>query len=132
MGLGGQSTVAESTRCIAIIGAGFSGTLTAVNLLRRQHADPLRIVLIDRARHARGVAYAVHPAPHLLHVPAARMSAFASDPLGFLHFARRTLPQAAAEDFLPRSLYGEYLEDTLAQAEHAAAPQVTLERVRGT
>jgi uncharacterized NAD(P)/FAD-binding protein YdhS len=122
----------DSTRCIAIIGAGFSGTITAVNLLRHAHREPLRILLIDRDRHARGSAYGAQPAPHLLNVPAGRMSAISSDPLDFLRFARKAVPGASAEDFLPRSLYGDYLEELLWAAEHSAPAHVRLERVRAT
>jgi len=50
--------VADSSRCIAIIGAGFCGTVTAINLLQQSHGESLRVVLIDRQRHARGTAYA--------------------------------------------------------------------------
>ena len=122
----------DSTRCIAIIGAGFCGTVTAVNLLRRATSEPLRIVLIDRDRHGRGAAYANHSSPYLLNVPAGRMSALAAEPLDFLRFAQRTRTDVTAEDFLPRTLYGEYLEAVLLAAEREAAAHITLERVRGT
>src|SRR5580692_1765212 len=122
----------DSTRCVAIVGAGFSGTLTAVNLLRHAHREPLRILLIDRDRHARGTAYSVQSAPHLLNVPAGRMSAVSSEPLDFLRFAQKSVPGATAEDFLPRSLYGDYLEQLLSAAERAAPAHVRLERVRAT
>jgi len=124
--------VAETTRCIAIIGAGFCGTITAVNLLRQPHTQPLRILLIDRAQHARGTAYADLATPHLLNVPAGRMSALAADPLHFFRFAQSSMPDITAEDFLPRSLYGEYLEDLLLTAERAAPAHVRLERIGGT
>jgi uncharacterized NAD(P)/FAD-binding protein YdhS len=123
--------VTDSACCIAIVGAGFCGTVTAINLLQQAHAEPLRIVLIDRNRHTRGTAYADLPPSYLLNVPAGRMSATSSDPLEFLRFAQRTMPAATAEDFLPRSRYGEYLEDKLSAAERAAAPHVRLERIRG-
>jgi uncharacterized NAD(P)/FAD-binding protein YdhS len=122
----------DSTRCIAIIGAGFSGTITAVNLLRQSHLEPLRILLIDRDRHARGTAYSVQSAPHLLNVPAGRMSAVSAEPLDFLRFAQKTVPGATAEDFLPRSVYGDYLEALLSAAERGAPAHVRLERVRAT
>jgi uncharacterized NAD(P)/FAD-binding protein YdhS len=120
----------DSTRCVAIVGAGFSGTLTAVNLLRQAHREPLRILLIDRDRHARGTAYSAQSAPHLLNVPAGRMSAVSCEPLDFLRFAQKSMPAATAEDFLPRSLYGEYLEELLAAAQRCAPAHVRLERVR--
>jgi uncharacterized NAD(P)/FAD-binding protein YdhS len=126
-----DDNVADSTRSIAIIGAGFCGTVTAVNLLRLAHAEPLRILLIDRERHGRGTAYAAHASSHLLNVPAGRMSARSVEPLDFLRFAQRTAPQVTAEDFLPRSLYGDYLEEMLLAAERSAPAHVRLERISG-
>ena len=119
------------TRTIAIIGGGFSGTTVATHLLRLLDSEPTRIVLIERARCiARGVAYADREHEYLLNVPAGRMSANPREPLEFLTFARRRLPYATAEDFLPRALYGEYLESSLAHAELSARPDVQLSRVR--
>ncbi len=45
-------------------------------------------------------------------------------------FAQHRIPDATAEDFLPRALYGEYLEATLLDAEVSAQPQVQFERLR--
>jgi uncharacterized NAD(P)/FAD-binding protein YdhS len=118
-------------RTIVIVGAGFSGTAVAINLLRLSRSAPLRIVLVDRGQIARGVAYADREYPYLLNVPAGRMSATSAAPLEFLAFAQRWWPQAHAEDFLPREIYGRYLEWTLHTAELAAPPHVRLHRVRG-
>ena len=118
-------------RHVVIVGAGFSGTALAINLLRDASA-PLCIHLIDREQIARGVAYARRPFPYLLNVPAGRMSASAADPDEFLRFARRRLPHASASDFLPRELYGDDLSVTLADAERGAADAVRLERLYGS
>jgi len=118
-------------RHVVIVGAGFSGTALAINLLRNASA-PLCIHLIDREQIARGIAYARRPFPYLLNVPAGRMSATAEDPDEFLRFARRRLPRAGAADFLPRELYGDYLAATLTEAERNAADSVRLERLYGT
>jgi uncharacterized NAD(P)/FAD-binding protein YdhS len=100
--------------------------------LRLSYWRPARIVLVDRApRMARGAAYAERSYPYLLNVPAARMSMNSSDPLEFLKFAQRRLPEATADDFLPRSLYGEYLESVLLEAEQASPSHVQLHKVRG-
>ncbi|HEY4171943.1 MAG TPA: FAD/NAD(P)-binding protein, partial [Rhodopila sp.] len=59
---------------IAIIGAGFSGTLLSLHLLRHC-PPPIRLVLIERnSQFGRGLAYATGNASHILNVPAARMS----------------------------------------------------------
>ena len=113
-----------------IVGAGFSGTVLAADLLRRPPAGATDVVLIERAAEmGRGVAYAARDFPYLLNVPAARLSADAQDPLQFLRFAQRQLPGADAEDFLPRALYGEYLQDVLLCAEREAPAQVRLVRL---
>ena len=106
-------------RTVVIVGAGFSGTAVAIHLLRLPQPAPLRIVLIDRAPTAGGLAYAIRERPYLLNVPAGRMSASSVDPLEFLAYAQRTLPNATAEDFLPRELYGQYLEASLLNAAQA-------------
>jgi uncharacterized NAD(P)/FAD-binding protein YdhS len=109
---------------VAIVGGGASGVLTAVHLLRRR--SPVRIVLVEeRPRLGRGVAYDTTCAAHLLNVPAAGMSAFPGEPDHFLHWARSRRPQAHGGSFLPRRLYGEYLEWCLAE-EIAAARRRTL------
>lgn len=120
------------SRTIVIIGAGFSGTTVATHLLRLSHRQPLRVVLLDRARIARGVAYGPSQYPHLLNVPASRMSANPDNPTEFLAFARRHNPAARADDFLPRAFYGEYLESCLAQAERGSAPMVKFQRLHGS
>ena len=109
---------------IVIVGAGFSGTVLAVNLLRRPCAMPTDIVLVERGPAMnRGVAYAERDIPYCLNVPAGRLSADSTDPQQFLRFARARIPEADAEDFLPRSLYGDYLEDLLHPAEREATAQ---------
>jgi uncharacterized NAD(P)/FAD-binding protein YdhS len=115
---------------IVIIGGGFCGTVLAAKLLRRPPVEPTDIVLIERgAEIGRGVAYAIHDCPYLLNVPAGRLSADAENPLQFLHFAQRTFADADAEDFLPRQLYGDYLQDFLRTAELAAPAHVRFARV---
>lgn len=115
---------------IVIVGAGFSGTVLAANLLRRPMPEPTDIVLIERGpAMGRGVAYADREFPYLLNVPAARLSADSKDPLQFLRFAQAREPQIGGEDFLPRALYGDYLQDVLSQAEQSAPDSIRLLRV---
>ena len=108
---------------VAIVGGGASGTLVAVQLLR-QAPGPWRIALIERSGAlARGLAYGPAEPCHLLNVPAGGMSAFPDD-AG--HFVRWT--GAAPEAFLPRGLYGTYLEKLLTEAHARAAPGVRTPR----
>jgi uncharacterized NAD(P)/FAD-binding protein YdhS len=117
---------------IAIVGGGFCGTVLAANLLRSPPAAATDIVLIERGGEmGRGVAYAEREYPYLLNVPAVRLSADSADPLQFLRFAQRRLPHAEGEDFLPRALYGDYLQDALLRAERKAPAHVRLQRIFG-
>lgn len=119
---------------IAIVGAGFSGTMTAVHLLR-QARRPLRIVLIDRAdTPGHGVAYRDQPECYLLNVRAGNMSAFPDRPdhfLDWLNNAYSPCHPVGPGKFLPRRIYGLYLEAVLAEAQHDARRGVSLEFRRG-
>lgn len=106
---------------IVIIGGGFSGTVLAINLLRNR-SIPCRIILIERRPQVGGGgAYSKAVYPFLLNVPASRMSANSAAPSEFFDFARRRDVNAGVDDFLPRSLYGEYLRDCLQKAQAGAA-----------
>ncbi|MCC7086096.1 MAG: FAD/NAD(P)-binding protein [Pirellulales bacterium] len=102
-------------KTIAILGGGFCGTITAVNLSRLSH-DPRRIVLINhRFPLGRGVAYSTKRPEHLLNVVARNMSALADDLTNFVEWLRTRceysdVPDAQLrEQFLPRRIYGDYL-----------------------
>ena len=115
---------------VAVIGAGASGTLATIYLLRAAAAAriPLRIVLIDgHGQHGLGRAYATaHPA-HLLNSPADRMSAVAGDPG---HLARWAAANRIKHDgFLSRAAFGRYLRELLADAERMAGPTATVTRI---
>lgn len=99
---------------VAIVGAGFSGTMLALNLL--EQAD-VEVLLIERDRHrmGAGVAYSSSETSHLLNVRAGNMSAFPDRPDHFCEWlAARGLGCDAA--FVTRATYGLYLRETLAGA----------------
>lgn len=103
---------------IAIIGAGFSGTLLALHALRHCPA-PTRVVLIERnARFGRGQAYSTGNPSHLLNVPAGRMSAFHDRPDDFIDWLRAR-PEAGCDGlltascFVSRGLFGTYIRELL-------------------
>jgi uncharacterized NAD(P)/FAD-binding protein YdhS len=127
-----EESVAALLRTIVIVGGGFSGTVLAANLLRRPPPGPTRLVLIERSGTVgRGVAYATRKYDYLLNVPASRMSATSRAPQEFLEFARRRIPNVSGEDFLPRALYGEYLEEVLLAAQLSAPSNIRLEVCTG-
>lgn len=113
---------------VAIVGAGLSGTLVAVQLLL-QAEMPLRVALLERERpFGQGLAYSTPSPSHRLNVPAGRMSAFAGDMGHFLRWLRETEPAAEAHDFVTRGRYGEYLASLL-DVTQARVPG-SLERLR--
>ena len=104
---------------IAIIGGGFSGVMTAVNLARLSK-HPLRVTLINqRCPMGRGTAYGMRRPEHLLNVAARNMSAFGDEPDHFLQWLRTrseydTLPEIELrERFIPRMVYGDYLRSLM-------------------
>jgi uncharacterized NAD(P)/FAD-binding protein YdhS len=106
---------------IAIVGAGFSGAATVIQLLRRHGHEPLSVTLINRHPElGRGVAYGTHSPSHLLNVPAARMSLFPDDEADFLRFAQARDASVNGGSFVPRRPYGEYLAVRLQEAVAAA------------
>lgn len=106
---------------IAIVGAGFSGTLLTLHLLRRCCATT-RIHLIERNRQfGPGAAYSTGNASHLLNVPAAKMSAFRDRPGDFVDWLQDqdatgldpSGPGVGPSTFVPRQLFGSYIRSLL-------------------
>ncbi|WP_112382501.1 FAD/NAD(P)-binding protein [Sphingomonas carotinifaciens] len=109
---------------VVIVGAGFSGTLLAINLLR--HQGP-RVTLVERRPEqlARGVAYsAAHP-DHLLNVRAERMSALPDEPGHFVEWLARE-GEGDRHSFVPRRIYGAYLRAMLDAATAQAGGRLRL------
>jgi uncharacterized NAD(P)/FAD-binding protein YdhS len=118
----------RAVRSIAIIGAGFCGTMVAVHLLRAK-APPAEIALIEGSgRFTAGVAYGTPSPSHVLNVPAGRMSAFPDDADHFLRWARVRDARVGGGSFVARATYGSYLRALLDESE-AARPDVKLTRV---
>jgi uncharacterized NAD(P)/FAD-binding protein YdhS len=118
---------------IAIIGAGFSGTLLSLHLLRRCPA-PTKLILIERnSQFGRGLAYGTGNPSHILNVPAARMSAFHDRPDDFLTWLT-SQPDAAPsgpQTFAPRQKFGAYIR-ALLNDEIKRSGRDRLELLRGS
>src|SRR5579859_1656032 len=111
---------------ISIIGGGFSGVMTAVNLARFSR-QPLHVTIINQHRPAaRGMAYGTRRMEHLLNVAARNMSAFPDLPDHFLQWLRTRSEYDTAPDielrerFIPRMIYGDYLRCLMQQ--HLQSP----------
>ncbi len=111
-------------REIAIVGAGFSGVLTALSVLEAQ-GSRARVQLIEQAgRFGVGAAFGATQPDHLLNVRASNMSADPDQPDDFvLWLAHRRRAASAPFAFASRADYGAYLQARLrrvAQSEAAA------------
>ncbi|HET9640074.1 MAG TPA: FAD/NAD(P)-binding protein [Allosphingosinicella sp.] len=109
---------------VAIVGAGYSGTIAAVEIARA--APGATIVLIEKSGHfAQGAAYGTTSPGHLLNVRARNMSALAGEPL---HFADWAAGEGyGPDDYVPRRDYRRYLASLLDGA--AAVTRLTGEAV---
>jgi uncharacterized NAD(P)/FAD-binding protein YdhS len=113
---------------VAIVGGGASGTLLAIQLLRKAPPGWRRLLLVDRTGDfARGLAYRTREESHVLNVPAARMSALPDDEGHFLEWLKRCHPGSGPDTYAVRRLYGDYLAELLAGAERVA-PNLKLVR----
>lgn len=115
------------TKRITIVGGGASGTLLAINLLKHAPAAPVEINLVERQSSVgRGVAFGTTRDTHLLNVPAGRMGAFPDDVEHFHKWLVEHGHTFAANDFVPRRLFGEYLREIFSNAAAAARADVRL------
>lgn len=106
---------------IAVIGGGAAGSAVVAHCLRDaargdRHAprNTLTWIVGDQAP-GRGIAYRTVDEQHLLNVRAANMSLFADHATDFLDYASARGIAAADGQFLPRAIYGDYVEATLAR-----------------
>jgi uncharacterized NAD(P)/FAD-binding protein YdhS len=108
---------------VIIVGAGFSGAMLAINLLR--HDGP-EATLVERAPEAgRGVAYSALVDDHILNVRASNMSAYPDDPGHFVQWLA-SCGKGEPTDFVSRRTYGDYLSELLSSAAQDASGRLTL------
>lgn len=119
----------DETPTIVVVGGGFSGSMTAAQLLRTAAAErvKLRVVVVERrGAVGEGVAYGTREPHHLLNVPAAKMSAWPDKPDDFLQWAQARDGNIRGSEFLPRRWYGEYVRETLLNAAQQAGTAAEL------
>jgi uncharacterized NAD(P)/FAD-binding protein YdhS/predicted metal-dependent enzyme (double-stranded beta helix superfamily) len=120
---------ADPTMTVAVVGGGFSGSVSAAQMLRqaRLTGSPLRVVLLEqRGSIGEGLAYSSREQCHLLNVPVGRMSAWPDQPNDFLKWAQAHHGPVSGDDFLPRQWYGEYIRQTLLKAAQDAGDNIEL------
>ncbi len=129
---------ASSSRLrIGIIGGGFSGTAFAATC-HRLFDRPVDIYLFEKTgQFGKGEAYRTPFPYHLLNVRAKNMSAFEEDSQHFVNWVQatqqtngraflseKTLP--FNEQFLPRVLYADYLQDLLKTIQQDSSGKINL------
>ncbi len=98
--------------------------MVAVHLLD-QSKQPRNIKIFEpKPALGQGIAYGTSLSCHLLNVPAGKMSAFSQDPDHFLRWAQRDYPQVTAGSFVPRSLYGSYIQEIFQVAKEKSSSTV--------
>ncbi len=105
---------------LAIIGFGFSGLMLVANLVRRA-PESIEIYIIDPALNARGMAYSTPYSEHLLNVRAANMHAYSDEKDHFVQWLAQYHPNFTPQDFVPRRVYGDYLESIWQRTQELAA-----------
>jgi uncharacterized NAD(P)/FAD-binding protein YdhS len=109
-----------------IIGVGFTGTMTAVQLIDKSTEADEIILINDKESLNKGIAYNPYSDKHLLNVVAGKMSAYPGNPDHFLDWVmqkdeyKNEDKAIIANSFLPRQIYGEYLSEIWKDAKKKA------------
>lgn len=99
---------------VAIVGFGLSGLLTFDNLVKNHQADSGKLVVRIFEKSpviVKGTAYSTKSPNHLLNVPANRMGVVNEDPEHFFKWLCSKGYNYQKTDFVPRQIFGIYLED---------------------
>lgn len=94
---------------IAVIGGGAAGAAVFGELLRRDNGAAVHWVT-GHCSPGRGVAYATGDERHLLNVRAAGMGVFIDQDEDFVQHAARHMGTVQSTDFLPRRLFGDFIQ----------------------
>jgi uncharacterized NAD(P)/FAD-binding protein YdhS len=103
-------------KTITIIGGGFCGILTAFHILNKSKSIQVNLIN-DGQLLGRGIAYSTEQPEHLLNVPAGKMSAFSNDANHFIDWLKsqskfkNLITDNLKEQFIPRYIYGLYLDE---------------------
>jgi len=107
---------------IAIIGGGAAGAAVFGELLQRQRACTIHWI-VGASSPGRGVAYSTDDDRHLLNVRADKMGLFLHQPYDFLEHASGALAGVSGSDFLPRRLFGDFVQAQVEALLQAARQQ---------
>ena len=109
-------THTDSTFSVVIVGGGFCGVMTLVNLISKTKKEAFFALIHKGHPFAKGIAYQTYSNLHLLNVEVRNMSAFPDQPDHFLDWClKQNDITIHVEDlpfsYLPRNIYGRYLTE---------------------
>jgi uncharacterized NAD(P)/FAD-binding protein YdhS len=121
--------MSKGTTTIAIIGGGFAGAVTAIQIAKAAVFQTRIVIIGNHPELGRGIAYSTRNPNHLVNGLAKTFGVIPDQPLHLAEWLEKNalqlgwkLPEGVAveEAFPPRWLYGTYVQDTLKQviAEH--------------
>jgi len=121
---------------VAIVGAGASGTLTAINLLKSLQ-QPATVYLIEKRKESlfRGAAYNSTLDYEPLNVPVGKMSLYNSQPDDFYAWILSNNlgdEEITRDSFVSRRWFGNYLEENLKLAANHKHPAVNFNIIHST
>ena len=116
-------------KSVVILGAGFSGTMVAVQLMKRA-TKPMQLFLVERNEFGRGPAYAEADETLLLNVRADQMGAFPDRVDHFYDWLNSKNFHAEPHEFISRKIYGDYLEDLLEEAIASSKGMVNVKLIK--
>ncbi len=117
---------------VLVVGGGYSGCAVLLHLLRgADEKRPLRLGIVEKTgEFGAGAAYGTKVPGHILNVPANNMGAFADDPGHFYAWLLQNGLDYKPQDFVPRQLYRNYLQDLLAATREGRSTH-TIELIDG-
>lgn len=122
---------------VVIIGAGFSGMILAVNLMRSGGAGDELIVIEKRREIGLGQAYSTQDETHLLNIPPPGMSPFSRQPMAFADYLTEQGeldpddPAQLENFYAPRKFFGRFLRHVVETQLQPGAAGPRLTRVEG-
>jgi len=122
---------------IAVVGGGANGVSVFNELINQlsvtDHPENFEVTLYEKSGvYGAGLAYGTHLDAHILNMPASTMSAVGGNPEHFLQWLKQPHDpalhpyfnaQAVAKDFVPRKIFGMYLEQMYQNAIKKAGAQ---------
>lgn len=106
---------------IVIVGGGAAGSILAIHLIKKAK-QPVSITIVEKQyEKGRGIAYSPLCKDFLLNVPSCKMGIYPDSVDDFFNWLLHKKYDYKGSDFVPRKIFGDYLEERLSEyfeAEH--------------